>query len=164
MILFDLNESEVTLQVYALKQDGSQKLDVVSGSVRVYWLLGGVEQVVLASTPLVNSSDNIWRYNWAPATLPAREYVAEYVLTDPVVTTRLAEDLVVRDIATESRLVATQADAEIIRKMTTGRWKIVANQMIFYDDDGITPFATFDLFDQAGLPSVDCVFERVEVP
>ena len=164
MILFDLNESEVTLQVYALKPDGSQKLDVTSGNVKVYYMSGGSEQIVLAVTPLVNPANNIWRYNWTPGALPAREYVVEYVLTDGVRTTRVAEDLIVRDIATESRLVATQADVEIIRKLTTGRWEITGNQMIFYDDDGSTPFMIFNLYDQAGLPSMECIFERVEAP
>jgi hypothetical protein len=120
--------------------------------------------VVLAPTALVNISNNLWRYNWAPASLPVREYVAEYTLTDGTKTTRISEDLVVRDIATETRLIATQADIEIIKKVETGRWKIVSNQMIFYDDDGVTPLLTFNLFDQVGLPSMDSVFERVLVP
>jgi hypothetical protein len=154
----------VTLQVYALNPDGSQKLNVTGGTVRVYWMNAGSEQVVLAPTALVNISNNLWRYNWAPASLPVREYVAEYTLTDGTKTTRISEDLVVRDIATETRLIATQADIEIIKKVETGRWKIVSNQMIFYDDDGVTPLLTFNLFDQVGLPSMDSVFERVLVP
>lgn len=43
-----------------------------------------------------------------------------------------------------------------------GRWKIdqFTNQMIFYRDDNSTVIATFDLFDSAGSPTVDSVFDR----
>jgi hypothetical protein len=53
------------------------------------------------------------------------------------------------------------ADVTLLRKMESGRWKIVANQMIFYDEDGVTPLRTFDLKDQSGAPSMTSVFERV---
>jgi hypothetical protein len=55
------------------------------------------------------------------------------------------------------------ADATLLRKMEAGRWKIVNNQMIFYDEDGVTPFKTFDLTDTNGDPSMTSVFERVPV-
>jgi hypothetical protein len=164
VILYDLNEAELTLQVYALKANGSEKLDVVSGTVRVYYVSGGVETNVLGPTALVNPSDNIWRYNWTPGALPVGEYVAEYVLSDASRTTRVGEDLVVRDIATESRLTLVQDDITIIKAVETGRWKIVGNQMLFYEDDGVTVLLTFNLLDDLGLPTMDCVFERVPVP
>lgn len=44
-----------------------------------------------------------------------------------------------------------------------GRWKIVANQMVFYKDDNVTEVVRFNLFDDAGFPSMDAVFERVKV-
>lgn len=44
-----------------------------------------------------------------------------------------------------------------------GRWKIVANQMLFYKDDNATLVAKFDLFDDTGNPTMDAVFERVKV-
>jgi len=47
-----------------------------------------------------------------------------------------------------------------IRKYLTNRWKIENNQLIIYDDDGITPILTFDLFDQAGRPTEVNVYER----
>lgn len=43
-----------------------------------------------------------------------------------------------------------------------GRWKILNNQMIFYaSGSSTTPVATFNLFDDAGNPTMDAVFERV---
>jgi hypothetical protein len=43
-----------------------------------------------------------------------------------------------------------------------GRWRIVNNQMIFYKDDNTTEVVRFDLFDDAGNPTMDAVFERVK--
>jgi hypothetical protein len=33
--------------------------------------------------------------------------------------------------------------------------------MVFYEDDGITPLLVFNLKNEAGLPAMDEVFERV---
>ena len=47
--------------------------------------------------------------------------------------------------------------------MTTGRWKIEQNQMIFYKDDNLTEVMRFDLFDDLGNPTMDAVFDRRKV-
>jgi hypothetical protein len=57
-------------------------------------------------------------------------------------------------------VTASAASVEIIRQVETGRWQMVGNQMIFYADDGMTPILTFDLFDEAGVPAMDDVFQR----
>ena len=44
-----------------------------------------------------------------------------------------------------------------------GRWRIVGNQMIFFKEDNSTEIARFNLFDDAGNPTMDAVFERVKV-
>ena len=44
-----------------------------------------------------------------------------------------------------------------------GRWRIVNNQMVFFKEDNTTEVARFDLFDDAGNPTMDAVFERVKV-
>lgn len=44
-----------------------------------------------------------------------------------------------------------------------GRWRIVGDQMIFYKDDNATEVVRFNLFDDAGNPTMDAVFERVKV-
>jgi len=164
VILIEKDAAEVPLIIYAANPDGSEKDDVTSGTVRVYYIDGGSETDVLAATPLVNVADNKWSYDWNPASLPVREYVAEFILTDVFGTTaRVPEDLVVRemaDMARQSTLLLVQADLELVRKVETGRWKITANQMTFYDDDGVTPLLVFNLYDQSGLPSMENVFER----
>jgi len=41
-------------------------------------------------------------------------------------------------------------DVDIIRKIEQGRWKIINNQLIFYDDDDTTSLITFNLKDADG--------------
>ncbi len=50
-----------------------------------------------------------------------------------------------------------------IKQIEQGRWKIVNNQMIFYDNDNVTPIRTFDLKNQQGQPTMQGVFERTPV-
>jgi hypothetical protein len=52
---------------------------------------------------------------------------------------------------------------QLIRDMTTGRWILENNQMKFFKEDNVTLVATFDLYDDAGVPTMDSVFERVKV-
>ena len=48
-----------------------------------------------------------------------------------------------------------------IRQIGSGRWKIVSNQMILYDTDGVTALFTFDLKDASGNPTETNPKERV---
>ena len=48
-------------------------------------------------------------------------------------------------------------------QIETGRWKIVDNQMVLYESDGITALKTFDLKDSSGNPTETEPFERVPV-
>ena len=43
-----------------------------------------------------------------------------------------------------------------------GRWRLdpITNQMVIYRDDNSTVVATFNLLDNNGTPTYDCVFER----
>lgn len=55
------------------------------------------------------------------------------------------------------------SDLTLLKKIETGRWKIVNKQLIMYEQDGVTPLLTFDLKDSAGQPSDVYVYERVPV-
>jgi hypothetical protein len=44
-----------------------------------------------------------------------------------------------------------------------GRWRIVNDKMLFYKEDNATLIAEFNLFDDAGNPTMDAVFERTRV-
>ena len=59
-----------------------------------------------------------------------------------------------------SSLVLDSAKIEKILQMETGRWKITANTMVFYEDDNLTEVATFDLYDASGNPTMTDVVER----
>jgi hypothetical protein len=47
-----------------------------------------------------------------------------------------------------------------IKNIEGGRWRIVSNQMVFYAEDNLTEIARFNLFDNAGTPAMENVFER----
>jgi len=55
------------------------------------------------------------------------------------------------------------SDADITALIEKGNWEIKANQMIFYDVDGITPILTFNLSDAAGNPTETQVYKRTLV-
>jgi hypothetical protein len=150
------NPVQVVLQVLAVDLDGTPKLDVVAAAVRVYHVAGGVEVEDLALTDLVQvGGSSTWRLVWTPVALPVDQYVAEYQLIDTNgVTCMVTEDVAVHDLA-------LQADLALVRQVETGRWRIIGDQMIFYGPDEVTPILTFDLKDQAGLPTMENVFERV---
>lgn len=54
-------------------------------------------------------------------------------------------------------------DLELIKNVEGGRWRIVSNQMIFYEDDNTTEVARFNLFDSAGSPTMTNVYDRQRV-
>ena len=158
-MLIDMPDpSQVALQVVAQDSNGTPKSNVVSASVRVYHIVGGVEVDVLGATALTQvGTSSTWRYVWEPVSLGSGQYVVEYSLSDDLGATFVGvEDLAIRDFA-------KQEDLEFIRAVESGRWKIVGNQMIFYDEDGVAELMRFNLFDEAGFPTMGNVFERVRV-
>jgi hypothetical protein len=58
-----------------------------------------------------------------------------------------------------------EASVDLMRKINTNKQEIdvVNNQLIVYDDDGLTPLITFNLFDRNGNPSGLEVFKREPV-
>lgn len=50
-----------------------------------------------------------------------------------------------------------------ILKISKNNWKIKNNQMLMYDDDGVTALYTFNLKDAIGNPSSNEVFERDKI-
>lgn len=158
MILLRPDPASVVLQILAVGLDGTPKLDVVSGTVRVYQVTGAGEVEVLPVTSLDPvPGTGTWRLLWEPVELDVGQYVVEYQLVDILGQACVVpEDIAVHDLA-------IQADLELVRQVETGRWKIVANQMFFFADDGLTPILVFNLKNEAGLPAMDEVFERVPV-
>ena len=58
-------------------------------------------------------------------------------------------------------LVQIREFVEAVKKIESNRWKIVGNQLVIYDDDGVTPLLTFDLKNKAGNPTDTSPYERV---
>ena len=104
---------------------------------------------------------------------PAGEYDAELAaiqadLDDP---DQYKADLTSVALEATLQLVKTETDKipslesllAFISSIEGGRWRIVNNQMIFYEDDNVTEVARFNLFDSDGQPAETDVFERVRV-
>ena len=49
-----------------------------------------------------------------------------------------------------------------IRKILSNNWEIKDNKLIIYDDDGVTPLLTFNLYDKLGNPTELNVYKRVK--
>lgn len=104
---------------------------------------------------------------------PAGEYDSELVaiqadLDDP---DQYKADVSVLALEATLQLVKTEADKipsleillTFLEDIEGGRWRIENNQMIFYKPDNTTEVARFNLFDAAGDPAEEDVFERTRV-
>lgn len=58
-------------------------------------------------------------------------------------------------------IASIKVDTTALFKIGTGRWKVQGTQLIFYEQDDVTPFLVFNLLDDADLPSGIRVFQRV---
>jgi len=65
--------------------------------------------------------------------------------------------------AAQADLDALQTDITFLKDIEGGRWRMTANQMIFYKSDNITEVARFDLKDLTGNLAMTGIFERVRV-
>ena len=103
-----------------------------------------------------------------------KPYSGTYILTiiGTIITDDSSSRLVLPDsgIVTVVFQVSSQGinlqsdDIATIKKLNQNRWKILNNQLIIYDDDGVTPIRTFDLKDSSGNPSEQNVYERQPTP
>jgi len=71
---------------------------------------------------------------------------------------KLGVDNISNKIGTPSSTIADSI--ALIIKIESGRWRIINNQLIFYDEDRISKLFVFDLFDKDGNPSATTVYER----
>ena len=89
----------------------------------------------------------------------------KYAFTAPSGTQRMIADIAVTGptaYGSESVCVSELAsNTSSVKKIQSGRWKIVSNQMIIYDSDNETPLLTFDLKDSSGQPAESNIIERV---
>jgi hypothetical protein len=69
------------------------------------------------------------------------------------------------DVAVSSRASAVDSAAivamlNLLKKYKANRLLVAGNQLTIYDDDGLTPILVQNLFNQAGEPAMDTVYER----
>jgi hypothetical protein len=63
----------------------------------------------------------------------------------------------------QNAITASQNDLTYLKQKESGRWKIVNAQLIYYENDGVTPLRTFNLFNSQGEPTSENPYERVPV-
>ena len=62
--------------------------------------------------------------------------------------------------AVNTNITKIMLDLDVVKDYSEGRWKMQDSKMIFFKSDNVTEIARFDLLDDAGLPSMENVFER----
>jgi hypothetical protein len=53
-----------------------------------------------------------------------------------------------------------QKEVRDLLKIQSNNYEIINKQFVVYDDDGVTPLFTWDLFDRNGNPSDQTIFKR----
>jgi hypothetical protein len=81
-MLIDINQETILLWILVQNYDGTPKIDVLSGNVRVYYIDSGVENDILPLTSLYEFSIGKWIYEWSPITLSIGQYLIEFTLID----------------------------------------------------------------------------------
>ena len=85
-------------------------------------------------------------------------------LVDNSLGTTVIEEQINNDsIWNHASAISLQTDISFLKGIEGGRWKIVSNQMVFYDSDNTTEIARFNLLDSSGTPTMSNVFERTRV-
>jgi hypothetical protein len=165
--------SGVTLS--ALDAEGASKVTIDNATC---YEIGGGDYTVTATSTGAGAVPQTGAFRWGTGL--AEQLRLSYARMGAPVGASMSADLAdVKNSADLANLAATNALAQattaateataaaaaalIIRKVETNRYKIVGTQLIIYDDNGTTPFKTFNLFDDVGSPTSTRIFERVPV-
>ena len=108
----------------------------------------GTKLVNAQAMTYITGSNGLYQYNFtAPADV--QRMIADVASTSPVA------------YGVEAVCVAEWADqVDKIKKIESGRWKILSNQLLVYDEDDTTVLYTFDLLDSSGNASSTEIYER----
>jgi hypothetical protein len=115
--------------------DDKASLDFVSGHAKIYSSVTAGEIVIRGSCKVTDESTGVADVNY------------DHTLYSVTEVTRTID----------------WTDVEFVKAIEGGRWKIINNQMIFYDEDNSTEIARFNLFDALGVPAEESVMERQRV-
>ena len=78
----DVNQDTIILWILARNYDGTFKSDILSGTVRVFYIDSGIENNILPITSLLELSTGKWVYEWSPVALSIGQYLIEFNLID----------------------------------------------------------------------------------
>ena len=108
----------------------------------------GTKLVNAQSMVYITGSNGLYQYSFTAPADVAR-MIADVTSASPVA------------YGVEAICVAEWADqVDKIKKIESGRWKILSNQLLVYDEDDTTVLYTFDLLDSSGNASSTEIYER----
>ena len=68
-----------------------------------------------------------------------------------------------RYVAASNEIGQVTEDLTLLKNIEGGKWQIISNQLIIYEDDNTTEVMRFNLFDKDGNASMEDVFKRERV-
>jgi len=147
-----------------------------TGSIVLPRTTDGITQTapgIYSVRPRFPDSDDSYQIVWDTGTAFSKTHYATetvnnmqqfFQLTSSIAAVNQAVEMAADVIDTTlSGIQTMMLDISLIKDFTTGRWRMMDNQMIFYKDDNITEVGRFDLLDGKGQPSMDSVFERRKI-
>lgn len=155
----DINQDPIVLYILAQNYDGSIKDNVVSGTVRVYFIDSGVKNDLLGITSLIEISNGEWIYEWSPISINVGQYIIEYNLLGEVgENVTVLDNLVITDsnnveninfqyVATDTGInielgVWVEGNGEVLKDITSIALQIYDLQGNLINDLGINTVDT----------------------
>jgi hypothetical protein len=159
----DINQDPILLWILAKNYDGTFKSDILSGTVRVFFIDSGTENNVLAITSLSELSTGKWIYEWSPVSLTIGQYLIEFSLIDNSgFGITILEDLIITDSNDKGKIDFQYVASDKGTDIELGLWvedngevlkDIDSIALVIYDIDGA-------LISDLGIVSLD-TFEGV---
>lgn len=142
----DINQDPIILWILAQNYDGTFKSDILSGTVRVFFIDSAVETNILAITSLSELSTGKWIYEWSPVSLTIGQYLIEFNLIDNSgFGITILEDLIITDSNDKGKIDFQYVASDKGTDIELGIWvedngevlkDINSIALIIYDIDG----------------------------
>lgn len=154
----DVNQDPIILWILAKNYDGTFKSDILSGTVRVFFIDSGIENNILAITSLSELSTGKWIYEWSPVSLAIGQYLIEFNLIDNSgFGITILEDLIITDSNDKGKIDFQYVASDKGTDIELGLWvedngevlkDIDSIALVIYDIDGA-------LISDLGIVSLD---------
>lgn len=161
--------------------------DGLSPTIRIWEITSSSSTLIIIDDPMVEIGDGFYKYNFTTYD-PTKEYLfrtdggaslpiferfqrvssrnsAFDTWSQQITDFTDAGTFGLQDNTVAANVVTALAVLNLLVKFESNRTRVdlIAQTLTIFDDDGITPLQVFDLKDELGDPSTDCVFERVPV-